>query len=356
MSDITNIPPNPIKDVVIDGSSLNLTDWKMAIDGKKFYVAKHMIFPTKGGTSKKIDEKLTIDNVSDNVAYNIALINSKEPFPCMGRPSTDQLFACVGWLVAFRKQLLSEMKKIVKDNYVKASKELCWDKIGDCHTFSSFNEMKNQLKDKEDKLHWQFKYHINDNVDDIVTTIKCNFNIEYRAVSDDDKERKGFIERLAKHSVYMVRKDFMKKLLWKSKAEVVVIHEGGTNNKRKLKRRRGGPRVTQFDENRHVKKNRDSVSTPISTLSNDSTCVDFIKLFGLMEGKQKGGAELLKAVLKESFDIQFDESTFEDEAAVVGLIPQTVVAVKNMGPLLIPNMYIDGDDFMEQNDGNNTKI
>jgi len=51
-----------------------------------------------------------------------------------------------------------------------------------------------------------------------------------------------------------------------------------------------------------------------------------------------------------------DDVDVEVEAAVVGLIPPTDIAVKNMGPLLIPNMYIDGDDFMEQNDGNNTKI
>lgn len=76
--------------------------------------------------TRQIDEKITMNHVSDKVIYNLLLIHEQtRTYPTEAAPATLR-GQTVNWLKSFRRQLLCHMMKIAKSNYLLASKEEQW--------------------------------------------------------------------------------------------------------------------------------------------------------------------------------------------------------------------------------------
>ena len=136
----------------IKASDIDLNSWRKR--DKPIFLLKNLIHPVKGDKSKKIDEKLSLDNISDCVIWNIMNLENNGRFPNT-KPSgySDLYEKGLNWLTRFRKLVLDEMKTLVRNEYLKQGNSSRWDLIcnENGYNYHNFCEMKNDLKDKDDE-------------------------------------------------------------------------------------------------------------------------------------------------------------------------------------------------------------
>lgn len=122
---------NNIPDSLPSMQKGELEKWRLERNGNHLlpptrFVIPNLIISVNG----QIDEKITMNHVSDKVVYNLLFITEQtKTYPTEGASPVLKA-QTVNWLKSFRTQLLSEMMRIAKSNYLVASKEEQWRDLG----------------------------------------------------------------------------------------------------------------------------------------------------------------------------------------------------------------------------------
>ena len=169
----TTVTENGIQEDI--NPTFNITDW--ILEKKKRYLIKHLIEPK----SKKIDERIELDIVGDQVVWNLIYIKSS----IKNLPSTHQGYLqkslTVEWLRTFRTQMVCEMMKIARQRYLEESMKMKWNiTTVEGKKFSSFRQLEEETKESASKTVCTVVEELNDIVS---KTLICTFFASLHSLS-----------------------------------------------------------------------------------------------------------------------------------------------------------------------------
>lgn len=117
-----------------------LDKWRLERQGKINLPPTRFVIPNMIiSVGRQVDEKITMRHVSDKVVYNIVFMEHEHrSYPTQSAPD-DLKTSSVKWLKSFRTQLIQQMTKIAKRNFLLASKDKEWKDLG--VNASGFNDL-----------------------------------------------------------------------------------------------------------------------------------------------------------------------------------------------------------------------
>ena len=130
---------------------LKIEEWKKPSEPMR-YLYCDMIKPRKA--TKKIEEALTLEHVSDNVYYSILYIEMKTfHTETQGPTMIEEKVKALQWLKDFRSQMVKIFVEECKREYfVQANSEEWKNRLGNGIGFTSYKDLEEKLADEEGQM------------------------------------------------------------------------------------------------------------------------------------------------------------------------------------------------------------
>ncbi len=135
----------------LPNARLRLEDWTKPSEPVR-YLYCDMIKPRKA--TKKIEEALTLEHVSDNVYYSILYLEMRTfRTETQGPSMIDEKVKALQWLKDFRSQMVKIfVEECKKEYFLQANTEEWKNRLGNRIGFASYRDLEEKLADEEGQM------------------------------------------------------------------------------------------------------------------------------------------------------------------------------------------------------------